>query len=148
MGDTAIIVALIAAAVSLINLFLTTSLTQSRERRKALWERELERFLELEEIAGLVVENSLTYKKLTENEEKELHTQMDFLYRASGRFQRYKDVSASVRNLHHAIGLYISQRSSFGSSEEFNQARAEISSSFAKMLETSDKSLSLAHKRL
>jgi hypothetical protein len=37
---TAIVVALLAAAVSIINLIWSTRLSEGRERRKVLWERD------------------------------------------------------------------------------------------------------------
>ena len=148
MGETAIIVALIAAVMSLTSLLLTTSLTESRDRRRALWERELGRFLELEEVAGLLVENVLAYKAPSDAGAKEVHEHMEFLHRASGRFQRYSDVSASLRDLHHAIGWFASQKSAFDSSAEFKQARHDIVKAFNTLLDTSDKALSHVHKRL
>lgn len=58
---TAIVVACLAAAISLVNLAWTTRLTEGRERRKVLWERELARFAELEDVAGRLVEDLLRF---------------------------------------------------------------------------------------
>lgn len=45
----AIIVACVAAAVSIVNLFWSAHLNEGREQRKVLWERELNRFSEIED---------------------------------------------------------------------------------------------------
>ena len=148
MGETAIIVALIAAAVSLTSLLLTTSLTESRERRRALWERELSRFLELEDTAGILVENVLSYKASSDKTRANIQGKMEFLHRASGRFLRYSDVAASLRDLHHAIGWFVSRKDTFDNSAEYTQARNDIVEAFRKLLNTSDNALASAHKRL
>lgn len=148
MGETAIVVALIAAAVSLTSLLLTASLTESRDRRRALWERELERFFELEEIAGILVENVLSYRARSETMATEIREHMEFLQRASGRFQRYSEVSSSIRDLHHAVALFLSQNATFDNSTEFKQARQEITDAFNVLLDTSDRALGRTHKRL
>ncbi|MCK9202498.1 MAG: hypothetical protein M0P42_15320, partial [Gallionella sp.] len=57
----AIVVACLAAAVSVVTLVLTTRLTEGRERRKVLWERELVRFAELEDVAGRLVEDLMRF---------------------------------------------------------------------------------------
>jgi hypothetical protein len=65
---TAIVVACVAASVSIVSLVWSTRLNEGRDRRKVLWERELNRFSELEDTAGCLVEDLLSYNIRSDQE--------------------------------------------------------------------------------
>jgi hypothetical protein len=130
----AIVVACLAAAVSLVNLAWSTRLTENRERRKVLWEREIARFLELEEQAGCLVEELLSYKLRDQAHRGSINGRVGYLDGATGRFLRYEAVASSIRDLHHAAGWYISRDMQHESKAEFEQARADLLSGFRKLV--------------
>lgn len=138
MGQTAIIAALIAATVSIISVVLGSHLTALRDRRRLRWERELDRILQLEESAGQLAENVLQHGP---RDPDELARQLRSLGSAAGRFLRYKDLAASVRELHHASSWYLSQEKTFATPEDYKSARQEIDAAFEKLLAASDTAL-------
>ena len=88
-----VIAALVAALASIATLVLSTVLTFRREQRKALWEQELRRFLELEEAAGRLTEELSTYElRGSPDGEQNFWSQFNWLKVATGRFRRYPGV--------------------------------------------------------
>lgn len=143
----AIIVACIAALVSIVTLVLTTRLTEGRERRKVLWERELVRFSELEDVAGCLVEDLLRFSMRTPEGTEQIYDKLRFLKASPGRFLRYDQVAAAVRDLENSAGWYISNDLKFDKVEDA-KARAEISDGFRKLIAACDKALSKAPRGL
>ena len=137
----AIVVACLAAAVSLVNLVLTTKLTERRERRKTLWERELARFSELEDIAGRLVEDLLSFNKQEDSESKNSYEKLQYIRQATGRFLRYDKVARALRDFEHAAGWYISQKNNYVTSEEYKEARNDVSASFKALIMSCDEAL-------
>jgi hypothetical protein len=54
--------AVIALLGSILSLFISTRLAIQKERRQLLWAKELGRFFELEELAGDLVEELVSYR--------------------------------------------------------------------------------------
>jgi len=131
---TAIVVASLAAAVSLVSLALTTRLTEGRERRKVLWERELARFSELEDVAGRLVEDLLRFNIREEEERASTYEKLQYIRVATGRFLRYEKVARALRELEHSAGWYVSQDTKHESSEEFKKARNDVSETFKALI--------------
>ena len=148
MDNAAIIVACIAAAVSLVSLLIASRLSESQERRKALWERELLRFLELEEVAGTLVDDLFAYRVRDEDKRQQISQKLEFVRRATGRFLRYKDVTAALHKLGNSAGWFFSQDMKHQSSKEFKEAKSDVEQDFRKLLRTSDEALRHVHKRL
>lgn len=144
----AIVVACLAAAVSIVNLTLSTRLSEGRERRKVLWEKELERFSELEDTAGRLVEDLLSYNIRSETERSAALEKLQVLRGATGRFLRYPAIAAALRDVTHSAGWYISQDMKHDTKAEFEEARNDVTTSFAKLISAIDDTLKLAHKRL
>lgn len=144
----AIVVACVAAAVSIVTLVLTTRLTEGRERRKVLWERELVRFAELEDVAGRLVEDLLRYNIRSDEERNLAYEKLQFLRTATGRFLRYKSVASALRDLENAAGWYIREDMRHESKAEYEKARADVFGSFEKLISTCDETLKNAPKAL
>ena len=104
----AIIVACLAAVVSIASLVWSVRLNESRERKNILWERELGRFFELEDMAGCLVEDLLNYN-IRDEERSEALTRLQTLRAFTGRFRRYPAISSALRELTHSSGWFISQ---------------------------------------
>lgn len=138
---TAIVVACLAAAVSLVNLAWTTRLTEKRERRKVLWERELARFSELEDIAGRLVEDLLRFNIREDAERQRAHEKLQHIREATGRFLRYDKVARALRDLENAAGWYISQDMKHETAEEYKKARSDVSESFKAFILACDETL-------
>lgn len=144
----AIIVACLAAAVSIVNLTLSTRLSEGRERRKVLWERELDRFSELEDTAGRLVEDLLSYNIRSDAERSAALEKLQVLRGATGRFLRYPTIAAALRDVTHSAGWYISQDMKHETKEQFEEARKDVTTSFSKLISAIDETLKLAPKRL
>lgn len=144
----AIIVACLAAAVSIVNLTLSTRLSEGRERRKALWEKELGRFSELEDTAGRLVEDLLSYNIRSEIERSAALEKLQALRGATGRFLRYPTIAAALRDITHSAGWYISQDMKHETKEQFEEARNNVTTSFSKLIGAIDETLKHAPKRL
>ena len=138
---TAILVACLAAAVSIVNLALSTRLTEARERRKVIWERELTRFAEIEDVAGRLVEDLLRYKIREEGELQRAYEKLQQIREAPGHFLRYDNVSNALRNLVNAAGWYIREDMRFESRKEHEQARDDVSNSFKELIAACDEAL-------
>lgn len=145
---TAIVVACLAAAVSVVNLAWTARLTEKRERRKVLWERELVRFSELEDIAGRLVEDLLRFNIRDDAERQRAYEKLQYVRDATGRFLRYDKVASALRELEHAAGWYISQDMKHETSEEYKKARSDVSGSFKALISACDETLKNAPKGL
>jgi hypothetical protein len=143
-----IVVACIAAAVSIVTLVLTTRLTEGRERRKVLWERELSRFSDLEDVAGRLVEDLMRYNIREDGQRADALEKLRFLRTASGRFLRYESVASALRDLENAAGWYISQDMKHDSRAEVEKARADVNDSFKKLIQACDETLRKAPRAL
>jgi hypothetical protein len=120
----AIIVACVAASVSIVNLVWSTRLNEGRDRRKVLWERELNRFSELEDIAGHLVENLLSYSIRSEQERSSALEKLQILQGVTGRFLRYPEIASALRDVSHSAGWYISQDTKHETKIEFGRQEA------------------------
>lgn len=145
---TAIVVACLAAAVSLVNLAWTTRLTEGRERRKVLWEQELARFSELEDVAGRLVEDLLRFNIREDSERASANEKLQYFSVAAGRFLRYERVAGALRNLEYSAGWYIRQDMKHDSADGYKKARSDVSDSFKALISACDETLKNTQKRL
>ena len=146
--NVAITVAFIAATVSKINLIWSTRLNEGRERRKVLWERELNRFSELEDTAGRLVEDMLSYNIRSEQERAASWDKLQNLRAATGRFLRYPEIASALREVTHSAGWYISQDMKHETKTDFEEARNDVTASFDKLVAAINITLNDAPKRL
>ncbi len=144
----AIIVACVAAAVSIVTLFWSTHLNEGRERRKVLWERELNRFSELEDNAGRLVEDLLSYNIRSNEERAAAQDKLQLLRAATGRFLRYPSIASALRDVAHSAGWYISQDMKHETKADFEEARNDVTTSFGKLISAIDETLKSAPRRL
>ncbi|MCP4490365.1 MAG: hypothetical protein GY820_24055 [Gammaproteobacteria bacterium] len=144
----AIIVACIAAAISIINLVWSARINEGTARRKTLWERELIRFSELEDTAGKLVEDLLSYKIRTDEDRAEARDKLKYLHVATGSFLRYTEIAKALRLLSSDSGWYISRDMQHETKEEFEEARTNLITSYESLIKAIDKTLKDAPKRL
>ena len=134
-----IVAAVIAALASIATLVLSTALTFRREKRKALWELELRRFMELEEAAGKLAEELLTYELRGASDGKErFWEQYAWLKTAAGRFRRYPAVRSALRDFNYAASSLFQVDRPGTSFKEYDKFDAEVESTFAALLRASD----------
>jgi hypothetical protein len=86
-----LVAAILALAGSILSLFIGTGLAIRKERRQLLWSKELDRFFDLEELAGELVEFMGSYRAIPDNR-NELTEKLESLEQAAGRFARYPEV--------------------------------------------------------
>ena len=146
--NVAIVVAFIAATVSIINLIWSTRLNEGRERRKALWERELNRFSELEDIAGRLVEDLLSNNIRSEQVLSTSWENLKTLRDSTGRFLRYPAIASALRQVTHSAGWYISQDMKHENKTDYEEVRNEVINSFDELVRAIDATLKNAPKRL
>jgi hypothetical protein len=134
-GTITVIAAIIAAITSIATLLLNSRLTIRREKRMMLWEKELERLLELEENAGKVQEIALSYSsnEVMESEFKPLH---DWLRHAAGRFGRYPALAIAIRNLNHACAVTVACKVS---GKDYSEWSAKIPAAFLALITICDR---------
>jgi len=145
---TAIVVACVAASVSIVSLVWSTRLNEGRDRRKALWERELNRFAELEDAAGRLVEEVLSYKVCIDEQVSATVERLQALRDTTGRFLRYPEVAEALRDITQSTAWCISCGMKHESQEEMKEARQDVTVSFGKLVVAIDEALKNAHNRL
>jgi hypothetical protein len=136
-----VIAASIAAVASVTTLILNAILTTTREKRKALWEKELERFFGLEERAGQLAEDLFSYRCRSEDEKKEFYANARHLRDMVGRFLRYQDVAKALRQFNHSANWYFAQDMKHDSRKEFEEARKDLEESHQDLLRACDRAL-------
>lgn len=144
----AIIVACVAAAVSIVSLFWSAHLNEGRERRKILWERELNRFSELEDTAGRLVEDLLSFNIRSDDARTGAQEKLQLLRAATGRFLRYPSIASALRDVTHSAGWYISRDMKHETKVEFETVRNDVTTSFGKLIAAIDETLKSAPRRL
>ena len=134
-----VIAAIVAALASIATLALSTVLTFRREQRKSLWEQELRRFLELEEAAGRLAEELLTYELRGSTEgESRFWEQYSWMKAAAGRFRRYPAVLAAIRDFNHAAASFHQVDRRTGSPGEYDEHSEKLDAAFKSLLKASD----------
>lgn len=83
-----LIAAVVAAAVTITSLLLNSRLTLDREKRLVIWRKEVDRIIELEELAGKLVEDLGGYHDL-ETVRKRVGMPLELLEAMGGRLSRY-----------------------------------------------------------
>lgn len=124
----------IAAAASVITLFLNSRLTVNRERRLQLWQKELDRFFELEELAGRLTQQLGGHDSI-ENRGKELSQELEQLKIAAGRFRRYPEVREQILDLHNILMelLWLKQEK-----EDYRSTQHKLEPQYRKLLRACD----------
>jgi hypothetical protein len=133
-----LVAAILALAGSILSLLIGTGLAIRKERRQLLWSKELDRFFDLEELAGELVEFMGSYRAIPDDR-TELAGKLESLERADGRFARYPGVRQSVRDLHNTLGrMFVAKRDAEDDREE---VRKELDPAYRKLLAACDKAL-------
>ena len=139
---------MLGALVSLLTIWLQQRAQEGRERRKFLWEKELNRFSELEQAAGHLVESLLSYSTRSDEERSNVRQQLQDLRSATGRFLRYSAIATALRDFNHASGWFYSQDMKHETKAESEEARNDVSNCFKKLVAAIDETLKSAPKRL
>jgi len=130
--------AVIALLGSVLSLYISTRLAVQKERRQLRWSKELDRFFELEQLAGQLVEELCSYQSITKDRVK-LDERFQTLEVAAGRFARYPEVRQAIRDLHNTLGrMFMAKRDHV---DDANSVRGELDPSFRKLLIACDGAL-------
>ena len=134
-----VIAAIIAALASIATLVLSTTLTFRREQRKSLWEQELSRFLELEEAAGKLAEELGTYElRRTPKGDESFWEQYNWMKAATGRFRRYSEVHAALREFNHSAAAFYQVDRRTGAPNEYDERGADLDKAYKALMKASD----------
>jgi len=132
-----LIAAGIAAIASLLSLFLNSSLIIRRERRQQLWQFNLQRVTQLEELAGHIAELLGGYPAIETLEEKvpELLAKLEL---AAGNFRRHKFLNQSIRDFHNAASrVFVARRDHQNDKDD----KHDLEVLFTNLLRTCDEAL-------
>lgn len=125
----------IALLGSILSLFISTRLALQKERRQLLWAKELDRFFELEELAGDLVEELSGYRSIPKDPTP-LTQKFAVLDEAAGRFGRYPKVRQAIRDLHNTLDrMFVAKRDQ----QNDQEVRAELDPTFRKLLAACDR---------
>ena len=123
-----LILSIIGPFVTIGGVYLTSRFTFNRERRLASWKHEIDRFLALEEMTGVLVEQVSSYTP----DGQEVFDSMDKLVAAAGRFRRYQSVKQSIRDIHNCLSRLIDDKRKHRDEEQ--KTRSELEAQFEKFL--------------
>ena len=136
--ESASLIAL-GAAIALLGPVVTSQLALKRERRQQLWNRELDRFFELEELAGMIAERLGGYRPVEPNRDR-IGSQILELEAAAGRFRRYPEVTQAIRDLCNTTGWILTEGQA-ESAEEETSTKQELVSRHKALLDACDRVL-------
>ncbi|MEK7722359.1 MAG: hypothetical protein AAB359_08220 [Elusimicrobiota bacterium] len=129
-----LIAAGIAAIASLISLILNSSLIIHRERKQQLWQFNLQRITQLEELAGHIAElfgGYPAFEKL-QQEAPQLLLQLEL---AAGHFRRHKILNQAIRDFHNAASrAFVARRDS----QDDRDDKRDLEETFARLLKACD----------
>ena len=129
-----LIAAVIAAGVSVASLLLNSRITLDRERRLVLWRKEVDRLIEVEELAGKLVEDIGGYRAL-ESLRDRVAAELDQREAMAGRMARYPKVRQAARNLHNIVGRLFADRRDHRDDRE---VRRELEPAYRALLDACD----------
>ena len=127
-----LISSIIGPFVTIGGVYLTSQFAFNRERKLVSWKREIERFFELEEFVGELVEQVGSYSQ----DGVEIIEPMGKLATAAGRFRKYKAVKQSLRELHNCLGRLIDDKRKHRDEEV--ATRNELETQFESFLAACD----------
>lgn len=129
-----LIAAVFAAVGSVTSLLLNSRITLNRERRLVLWRKEVDRLIDLEELAGRMVEDIGSYRSL-ESIRDRIASEFEQLEAMAGRMARYPKVRQSVRDLHNVLGRLFADRRGH---KDDKQTRSELEPAYRVLLDACD----------
>jgi hypothetical protein len=129
-----LIAAIISAIGSITTLLLNSRLTLDREQRLVLWRKEVDRLIELEELAGRLVEDVGSYRSIDAIQDQ-LASQFQQFDAMAGRLARYPQVRQAVRDLNNVLGrLFVDRRDS----QDDRETRQELEPAYRALLDACD----------
>jgi len=126
--------AVIALLGSVLSLYISTRLAVQKERRQLLWSKELDRFFELEQFAGELVEEVGSYRPIPDDRTS-LERRFQALELAAGRFGRYPGVQQAIRDLHNTLGRMFAAKRDH---DDDRSVRTDLEPAFRKLLAACD----------
>jgi hypothetical protein len=130
-----LIAAVIAAITSVAGLILNSKLLINREKLMLLWQKELDRIFDLEEIAGTAVEIATTHKD-SDRLTKYFLPIYDKLDEASGRFGRYPELQNAIRNLLNLCAIIVDAKINHN---DYKEENLKLSESYTILINCCDK---------
>ncbi|MFZ3516628.1 hypothetical protein LC147_26520 [Vibrio harveyi] len=107
--ELTLIAAVIAALTSIFSLILGSSLALSREKKKLVWEKQIERITALEEQVGITQEIILRHSSAEQIRIAYLEVSEDLKLQA-GRFAKYPELAKSLRVFCHCCDLLLDDK--------------------------------------
>lgn len=136
-SSATLIASIVAATASLVSLFISYRLTIRSERKQALWKKEIDRFFQLEEVSGEIVETLLSGNLIFEPEFMEgIINNIQTLKAFTGKLRRYERVSNAIEAFREAsVNLISVNRKNL---DDFKEKR-DLESKFRLLLIECDK---------
>lgn len=129
-----LISAAVAALASLSSLFVTSFLVARRERRQQVFEVELKRLIDVEELAGRTTEVFCGYSNVDTLNQEASHL-LPALDVAAGRLRRYSKVCQSLRDVRNAVGRVLT---ACRASRDDSSEKKDLEAAFQQLLKACD----------
>jgi hypothetical protein len=130
--------ALVGAAVggifSLFGVYVSSCLTQRRERRQQVWQTEVNRIVALEEHGGQMVELIGSHADLEKIREGAADG-LPKLKADAGQFRRHKGIAQAIRDLENGLSRLLDSKKR---GEEWRELFAEVTSLYDRLLAECD----------
>lgn len=124
----------IATVASIVTQVVSSRLASTRERRLIVWRKEVDRFFELEQLAGDLVEELGGYQPIAEDCSN-LAIRFSAFESSAGHFGRYPKVRQAIRDLHNVLGRMLYAK---GGHADDREIRKELEPSFRALLDACD----------
>jgi hypothetical protein len=131
-----LIAALISLAGSVTVVLLGTTLALRKERRQLRWSKELDRFFELEELAGELTSEVTSYRY---QDFSTLQPKLERLFIFAGRFSRYDEVRRAILDLDNALQRMVIEKANHGN--DATKLRSELVLKHFALLYACDKAI-------
>lgn len=132
-----LVAAVVAAATSIGGIVLTTRLSILRQRRVAVWSRELERMFKLEELAGMAKETVTVHRDPDRLMKYYVPLYVE-LNDSKGRLSRYGDLASAIDDLAQTCANLVDAVVA-GREAEKTQAESRIATCYRTVLAECDK---------
>lgn len=111
-------------------VFLLVCLQARKERKGVVWSKEVDRFINLEEIAGKLIEELGSYRSIP-TEGSQLAEELRILESQAGRFARYPKVRQAIRDLHNVLSRMLAAKADH---EDDREIRQELDPAYQTLL--------------
>ena len=133
--EVAIWAVCVGGILSIVGILIGSWLTQRLERRQQVWQAEINRIIDLEERAGILVELICSHRSIQDISDGATDG-LSRLASDAGRFRRHEPIMQAVRDLHIRLACVIDEKQHC---EDPRETIKEVDKMYKKLLAACDK---------